>query len=42
VWIGQERLPAPLLRTLQQRQATGDRWRAEAQAWLDRLPEDGG
>jgi glycosyltransferase involved in cell wall biosynthesis len=42
VWIAQERLPPPLLRTLQQRQARGDRWRAEAQGWLDRLSEDGG
>jgi hypothetical protein len=40
-WIARDRLPAPLLRTLQQRKAKSDRWRAEAKAWLDRLPEDG-
>jgi hypothetical protein len=41
VWMAQERLPLPLLRTLRQQQGRYDRWRAEAQAWLGQLPRDG-
>ena len=41
VWTAQERLPLPLLRALRRQQGRYDRWRAEAQAWLAQLPEDG-
>jgi glycosyltransferase involved in cell wall biosynthesis len=41
VWMAQERLPLPLLRTLRRQQGRYDRWRAEAQAWLGQLPRDG-
>jgi glycosyltransferase involved in cell wall biosynthesis len=40
VWMAQERLPVSLLRALRQRQGKHDRWRAEAQAWLDNLARD--
>jgi glycosyltransferase involved in cell wall biosynthesis len=40
VWMAQERLPIPVLRGLRQWQGRHDRWRAEAQAWLDQLAAD--
>ena len=40
VWMVQERLPLPVLRGLRQWQGRYDRWRAEAQAWLDQLATD--
>jgi glycosyltransferase involved in cell wall biosynthesis len=40
VWMAQERLPRPLLRALRQQQGRHNRWRAEAQAWLDQLAAD--
>jgi len=40
VWMAQERLPLPVLHGLRQWQGRHDRWRAEAQAWLDQLAGD--
>ena len=40
-WMAQERLPLALLQGLRQQQRRYDRWRAEAQAWLDQLPVNG-
>jgi glycosyltransferase involved in cell wall biosynthesis len=41
VWMAQERLPLRVLYALRQQQGRYDRLRAEAQAWLDQLPENG-